>query len=63
MNSKIHRIPCIEVCQRRISEMENFSLWDDDIVGRAVQTKNIKNSLRYFKSRLRYYEKKLGEME
>lgn len=52
----------IKVCKRRISDLENFSLWDDDIVGRAVQMKNIKDSLRYFKSRLRYYEKKLGEM-
>lgn len=50
-----------EVCQRRISEMENFNLWFDDIETRALQKKNIKYNLKYFKSRLRYYGKKLKE--
>ena len=50
----------IEFLERRIAENENFEYWDDDPEWRAVQEKNVKANLRYFKRQLRYYRKKVG---
>lgn len=51
----------IELLERQIADFENFDRWMDDPEWRAVQEKNIKENLRYFKRQLRYYRKKVAE--
>lgn len=50
-----------KLCKRKIEELENVTLWDDDPEWKAIQEKNIKSNLRYFKSRMRYYMKRMKD--
>lgn len=45
-----------------IEEHEHFDAWDDNPEWRALQEKNVKADIRWFKRKLRYYEKKLKGM-
>ena len=42
-----------------IEEQEHFDNWFDKPETRALQAKNVKANIRWFKRKLRYYEKKL----
>ena len=50
-----------KLCKRKIEELEQFYAWSDDPDVRATQEKNIKSNLRYFKSRMRYYMKRIKD--
>ena len=45
-----------------IEEEEHFDRWDDEPELRAIQEKNVKANIRFFKRRLRYYTRKLKEI-
>lgn len=45
-----------------VDEEEHFNLWDDEPELRAIQEKNVKANIRFFKRRLRYYTRKLKEI-
>lgn len=49
----------IRVLKRLLKEQYEFNQWDDTAEGRAIQQKNIKFNIRYFKRKLRYYEKQV----
>ena len=53
----------IQYLNEQIDEQEHFDRWDDDPELRAVQEENVKFNIRWFKRKLRYYEKKLKAME
>ena len=53
----------LEVSKVHLEECENFNMWDDDPEWRKEQEKNIRSSKRYFKRRIRYYTKRLKELE
>lgn len=42
-----------------IDEEEHFDRWDDEPELRAIQEKNVKANIHFFKRRLRYYTRKL----
>lgn len=46
-----------------IEEQEHFDLWDDEPELRAIQEKNVKANIRFLKRKLRYYTRKLKEIE
>ena len=46
-----------------IDEEEHFDLWDDEPELRAIQEKNVKANISFFKRRLRYYTKELKKLE
>jgi len=46
-----------------IEEQEHFDGWFDEPEIRALQERNVKANIRWFKRKLRYYEKKLKGME
>lgn len=52
-----------ELCLEQIVHLNVFDLWDDTPEGRELQKKNIASNLKYFRGRLRYYKKRLEEME
>ena len=45
-----------------ILETENFDMWDDNPEWRKRQEKNIKNDIKRWKRKLRYYKNKLKEL-
>ena len=47
----------VRVLKRLLQEEYNFNDWDDDPELKAIQERNIKSNIRYFKKKLRYYEK------
>lgn len=49
----------IRVLKRLLKEQYEFNQWDNNPEGRAIQEKNIKFNIRYFKRKLRYYEKRV----
>lgn len=49
----------IRVLKRLLKKQHEFNQWDDNPEGRAIQEKNIKFNIRYFKRKLRYYEKRV----
>lgn len=51
----------LEVAKRRLQEELDFDLWDDNPAWRAIQEKNNKSNIRYWRRRVRYYEKALKE--
>lgn len=46
-----------------LNEQYEFDGWDDDPELKALQERNVKANIRYFKRLKRYYEKKLKEMD
>ena len=46
-----------------IEEQEHFDGWFDEPETRALQERNVKANIRWFKRKLRYYEKKLKGMK
>jgi hypothetical protein len=46
-----------------IEEQKHFDNWFDEPEIRALQEKNVKENIRWFKRKLRYYEKKLKDAE
>ena len=52
------RIRCLE---RWLEERKNFDDWIDG--WRETQEKNIKSDIRWFRRKLRYYKRKLAELE
>ena len=53
----------VQYLKDAIEEEERFDAWDDDRGLRAVQERNVKANIRWFKRKLRYYEKKLKGMK
>lgn len=53
----------IDVLQRHIEHFESFDEWSDDLLIRATQKMNIEKDLRSFRRQLRYYQKRLRELE
>ena len=51
----------LEVAKRQLQENLSFDRWDDDPKWRAIQEKNVKSNIRYWRRRVRYYEKALKE--
>lgn len=49
----------VRVLKRVLQEQYNFNDWNDDPELKAIQERNIKSNIRYFKKKLRYYEKLL----
>ena len=47
----------VRVLKRLLQKEYNFNDWDDDPELKAIQERNIKSNIRYFKKKLRYYEK------
>lgn len=54
------RIECLE---RWIDEQINFDNWFDDEATRKLQERNRKANIKYYRRKLRYYKKRLGELE
>ena len=54
------RIACVE---RWLDDRLNFDLWDDDPKLRAIQEKNVREDIRHHRRMLRYYKKRLAEVE
>ena len=52
----------IEHLDEMLKEQYEFDRWDDDSELKALQKRNVKLNIRYFKRMKRYYEKKLKEM-
>ena len=52
----------LRVSQQHLQEQFNFNDWDDDPKGRAVQEKNVKSNIRYFRRQVRYYTKRVEEL-
>jgi hypothetical protein len=46
-----------------IEEQEYFNNWDEDPEWRAIQEKNRRANIRWFKKKLAYYTKKLEGLE
>ena len=53
-----NRIKCLE---RWIDEAINFDNWFDGET-RKLQERNIKANIKYYRRKLRYYKKRLGEL-
>ena len=51
----------LEVCERRLQERLNFDDWIEG--SEEIQRKNIADDIRYLKRRIRYYKKRLKELE
>lgn len=49
--------------ERMLEENDNFQLWDDDPDGRVLQETNVRINHGYFMRKIRYYKRKLREME
>lgn len=49
----------VMVLKRQLKEEYDFNNWDDDPELKSIQERNIKSNIRYFKKKLRYYEKLL----
>ena len=49
----------LDVLKRWLEESENFDNWSDDEQLREIQEKNIADDIRYYKRKIRYYEKML----
>lgn len=49
--------------EEHLKENDNFQLWDDDPEGRVLQETNIRINHRHFMRKIRYYKKKLRELE
>ena len=57
-------------CENRIAYLEEmldqqykFDMWDDDPDLRKIQERNIAANIRLFKRKLRYYRRKLAEVD
>ena len=53
----------IRYLNEELKEREHFDLWDDDPELRQLQEKNVRFDIRWFKRKIRYYTKKLRELE
>lgn len=53
----------LAVLRDQLSEQEHFDAWSDDPEIRALQQRNNKANIAYFKRKVRYYEKRVKEME
>lgn len=53
----------LETVRRWLAEKEDFDYWDDDPELRAIQERNTRSDIRCFRRMVRYYEKKVGEIE
>lgn len=53
----------IRYLNEELREREHFDLWDDDPELRQLQEKNVRFDIRWFKRKIRYYTKKLRELE
>ena len=49
--------------QEQLEENDKFNGWDDDPDGRVLQETNVRINHRYFMRKIRYYKRKLKEME
>ena len=54
------RIKCLE---EWIDDCENFNLWVEDESLRRIQEENVKSNIKYYRQQLRYYKRKLKEVE
>lgn len=53
----------VRVLKRQLKENYDFNDWIDDPELKAIQERNVKADIRYFKKKLRYYENCLFSME
>lgn len=53
----------IALLDEMLKDQYEFDGWDDDPELKALQERNVKTNIRYFKRLKRYYEKKLKEMD
>ena len=53
----------LRVLKRQLQEQYDFESWCDDPELRALQEENIKTNIRYFKRKIRYYEKVIAKGE
>ena len=53
----------LDVLKERLEEREHFNMWDEDPAWRARQEQNIKIDKRIFKRQIRYYIKRIQELE
>ena len=63
MSDKLERFKNrIAHLDKMLKEQYEFDRWDDDPDIKALQERNVKTNIRYFKRLKRYYEKKLKEV-
>lgn len=53
----------LKVLKRLLAEKLNFHDWCEDAQIKAIQERNIKKDIRYFKKKIQYYEKVIAEKE
>ena len=53
----------IRLIEERLDDLRAFRNWFDDPASRAFQEKNVASNIKWAERRLRYYKKKLSEME
>ena len=53
----------LDTVKNWLEEKQTFDLWDDDPELRAIQERNNRSWIRHFKSLIRYYERRLREVE
>lgn len=53
----------LEVSMDHLHEKEQFNMWDDDPKWRAIQERNIKTDIKILKRLIRYYSKRIQELE
>ena len=59
----VRRKARLEVAKRHLQGCLDFSAWDSDAEWRAIQEKNIKTDIRYWRRMVRYYEAALDRTE
>ena len=47
------------VALEHLKHFENFDSWSEDINMRKIQERNVKSSIKYYKKKLRYYQKRV----
>jgi len=52
----------LELSKRLLEEREHFDMWDENPEWRKIQEKNVEADKRYFKKRIRYYTRRLKEL-
>ena len=52
----------VRVLKRQLKSQYDFNDWVDDPELKAIQERNVKANIRYFKKKLRYYENRLLSM-
>ena len=53
----------LKVSERMLQEQYDFDAWDEDERWKETQRKNIKANIKYFRRCIRYYKKRLQELE